>query len=74
MSSGLKDHYKLGSRIIKQGDRVVIRVMRQEIHGVFQAYDQELERLCIETDNYDVVCVKLRNIQYIAVPRSNGKS
>ena len=53
---------------------MVIRVMRQEIHGVFQAYDQELERLCIETDNYDVVCVKLRNIQYIAVPRSNGKS
>ncbi|MEM3377253.1 MAG: hypothetical protein QXP36_08690 [Conexivisphaerales archaeon] len=64
-----QDYFALGKRVIKAGDVIVIYVTKNPITVKFETYEPRLQRICVTpltTDAIDYMCVKLKDIKYIA--------
>ena len=64
-----QNYYVLGKKVIKAGDKIMIYMSKNPIAAIFETYEPRLQRICvtpISSDAVDYMCIKLKDIKYIA--------
>ncbi|MEM3829167.1 MAG: hypothetical protein QXP36_08145 [Conexivisphaerales archaeon] len=64
-----QNYYVLGKKVIKEGDIIVIYMAKNPVTVRFESYEPRLQRICVEplaASEMDYMCIKLKDIKYIA--------